>query len=303
MANGTSLPPPTGGDPPPTDQPWWNRRFAKLPAWAWITIGALVVIIGVAAAASPADDEDDASPATTNEQSDGDAVAAGTTSEPETGTSPATTEAVATTITTLPPTTTTSTTSTTTTSTTSTTTTLPPIQRVYEGAGDDVVDLEGSVTGIPFIVTAGNNGDSNFIVYALSDQLEELDLVVNTIGPSEGRYILNFNDSNPAFLRVEAEGGWRIQLDELSITSQPQMLPGEPMAGDGDDVVFYDGDPARLEYSNDGDSNFIIYSYSDHQDLVVNEIGPVSGTSTITAGPMILEISAEGGWSLLAQPV
>jgi hypothetical protein len=47
----------------------------------------------------------------------------------------------------------------------------------------------------------------------------------------------------------------------------------------------------------------LIYSYGDDSDLLVNEIGPVEGSTTITAGVLIVDIDAEGDWTLTVSPV
>lgn len=51
-------------------------------------------------------------------------------------------------------------------------TTLPPEPIVYEGSGTNVLDLGQTITE-PMIVVASNDGDSNFIVYPLDEQLAE----------------------------------------------------------------------------------------------------------------------------------
>lgn len=114
--NGPQLPPPThpGASITPPAVPavaWWKRRWWKLPVWAWIVIG--VVIIGGAASAGGTDDE--AADATDTTQ-----ALADTAAEPDTTSAPDATELAA------DPTTTSSTTSSTTSTTTSTTTTAPP---------------------------------------------------------------------------------------------------------------------------------------------------------------------------------
>jgi len=52
-----------------------------------------------------------------------------------------------------------------------------------------------------------------------------------------------------------------------------------------------------------GSSNFIVLVYdiaSDDRDLIVNEIGPFSGTQVeaLSAGQYVVDISADGAWTL-----
>lgn len=293
MTDGTLPPPnapiatPDGGE----KVAWWKKKRAKLPTWAWIAIA--VVVIGAAASAGGGDEDtsgDDTTTAT-SEAATATSVAdetapEATEPEPEI-TEPAVTEAPTTTV---APT------------TIASTTTLPPAPLVFEGTGDDVIDL-GGVLDQPQVVVATNSGTSNFIVYSLDAGLTELDLIVNTIGPSLGRYPMNFQGDAASFLRVEAEGNWRFEIQELSPTAAPVWDGTAPYTGAGSDVILYNGDAGILDYTNTGDSNFIVTAYGDSSDLLVNEIGPVDGTTTITAGPMAIVIAAEGDWSFTVRPV
>lgn len=65
MTDGPDLPPPTNpAAPTPVGaESWWKQKRAKLPTWAWILIG-VVVLIGIAGALTP-DAEEDASDTTT----------------------------------------------------------------------------------------------------------------------------------------------------------------------------------------------------------------------------------------------
>ena len=62
-------------------------------------------------------------------------------------------------------------------------------------------------------------------------------------------------------------------------------------------MFVYVGDPGLIDYSNDGDSNFFVNGLVGG-DLFINEIGPVSGTTTITVGPILVVVDAEGGLDL-----
>jgi hypothetical protein len=153
----------------------------------------------------------------------------------------------------------------------------------------------------PRLLKATNDGSSNFIIYTLGPGLEELELLVNEIGPISGSYPVNFLEGNDfQYMRVEAEGNWSLGLSDIT-TARP--WDGSTTTGAGSDVLLYQGGAGILEYANSGDSNFILYSYGDDADLLVNEIGPVTGQTTITAGALIVTVDAEGDWSLTVKPV
>ncbi len=274
---------------------WWKR-------WWVIAIAAVVVLIIIAAIAGGGDDEDGgdaAVSATTETPTETDAPAA--TGAPAATEAPVVTEAATTTE---APTTTEAATTTTEATTTTTAPSAPPI--VFEGSGDQVIPI-GQTIADPQILLATNGGSSNFQVYALNDALEQEDLLVNEIGPITSRNLVEA--SSPfTYLEISAEGDWRlefVQLETAISTGFIQTWDGAaPLAGAGNDVVLYSGGLGILQYSNTGDSNFQIYGYSDSgSDLLVNEIGPIEGTGRITAGPLLLDIGADGDWTLTVQPV
>lgn len=101
------------------------------------------------------------------------------------------------------------------------------------------------------------------------------------------------------YLKVDAEGNWRFEIKPLLSARQ---WPGGEAAGTGADVLLYTGAAGILDYSNDGDSNFIVYGYgSSGSPLLVNEIGPIQGSTTIQAGPMLVTVEADGGWVLTSR--
>jgi hypothetical protein len=67
--------------------------------------------------------------------------------------------------------------------------------------------------------------------------------------------------------------------------------------------VLYTGDGGIVDYSNSGDSNFVVQSYGNSSELVINENGPITGTTPLlTPGRSILAIQAQGDWSLTERP-
>jgi hypothetical protein len=294
-----SLPPPE----PPAPQsastsseprkPWWKR-------W-WVIALAAVLVLGIIAAIAGGGGDDDGGEvedASVSAVTADDVAAA--SSEPE-ATEPASTDAPVTTeatTTTLPPTTTT------------TTTTLPPpppAPIVLEGNGNQVIPIGQPLTEAQ-VVVASNDGNSNFIVSSLNEGLEEIDLIVNEIGPITSRNLMNVTESEAAtHFEVTAEGNWRLEIHQLSDAVDTGVVKSwdgaATFTGSGNDVLVYTGNPGILQYSNSGDSNFIVYAYSDSSDILINDIGPVEGSSRITAGPLLLDVQAAGDWALTVVPV
>ena len=56
MTDGPTTPSPSR--PESTGVPWWKQRRAKLPTWAWIVLGLVVVLIAIIASSGSDDDTD-----------------------------------------------------------------------------------------------------------------------------------------------------------------------------------------------------------------------------------------------------
>ena len=75
------------------------------------------------------------------------------------------------------------------------------------------------------------------------------------------------------------------------------------LTGSGDDIVRYRGSAATLTSTHNGTSNFAIVGYESdgrYAGLIVNEIGAYAGTDLIPADTRILDITADGTWTLNA---
>jgi hypothetical protein len=58
---------------------------------------------------------------------------------------------------------------------------------VFGGTGNDVIELDAEAVG-PQIVVATNTGPGDFTVHTLNAAREEVDVVVDVVGPTTGRY-------------------------------------------------------------------------------------------------------------------
>ena len=74
------------------------------------------------------------------------------------------------------------------------------------GHGDDVILLQGEK---PDTITLTHNGEMNFIVTAFSSKARLLNLIVNEIGPYQGKNLL---PANTKILVVQADGDWTIDI-------------------------------------------------------------------------------------------
>ncbi len=146
-----------------------------------------------------------------------------------------------------------------------------------------------------------HNGVANFELSTLDQDLNQIALVESTIGAVSGTYPLALDEqAPPSYLRVDADGEWVIDIRSVD---EARLWQADFITGVGDEVLRYEGGASVLDYTNAGSSNFIVqYLRNPGFDLLVNEIGPVSGTTTMQAGPGVVVVDAVGDWALSATP-
>ena len=161
----------------------------------------------------------------------------------------------------------------------------------FSGRGDKILQFDSG----PFVATITHRGTSNFAVWAINDQLDNVGLLVNQIGSYSGD-VLGSSDAYGG-LRIEADGRWTVSVVPVS---QAPTRSGN-VQGKGDAVFFWTG-PNRTvaQITHDGSSNFAVWLFtSSGRDLLINDIGPYSGEQIIEDG--IFEITADGAWSITPQ--
>lgn len=266
-------------------------------------LAAFVILIIIGSVAG--DDQDAADTTVSAADTTATTGTSSTTLQPTTTTQPTTSTADGSTTTTEATTTTTEATTTTAqptttttepTTTTTTTTTVPTFEAfTVEGTGDDVIDF--SIPGDePAVAEIAHTGSSNFAVLSYTAQGERIDLLVNTIGSYEGNRPVNFlQGEEVGELEITADGPWTITGRPL--TDSPELE--ESYEGTGDEVLLYTGTASRLAITHSGESNFVVLAWSsDDRDLLVNEIGPYEGTVRIDPSALVIEITADGAWTL-----
>ena len=107
---------------------------------------------------------------------------------------------------------------------------------------------------------------------------------------------------NVVAIQVNGMGDWTVTLEPLS-TAVPWTDPDEPLEDVGSEVYAVDwdvsGEDVAAEHS--GESNFAIWAMDLNEgnfELLINEIGDYEGTNTLPPGTTLLEVAADGEWSL-----
>ena len=179
-----------------------------------------------------------------------------------------------------------------------TTTTVDPLEFppvVHDGEGDTVLDVT-AIADKPALVHAVFTGTFNNVVWVVDGNGQQIDLLVNAIGPYDGTTLLSESVLGaPTHLQVQATGGWHIEIVPLS---QVTRVAG-PHAGTGD-AVFFTEQPGIATFTHDGSLVFTVWAHGERtlEQLLVNAIGAYSG-QVIVPGPegALIEVVADGNWS------
>lgn len=176
--------------------------------------------------------------------------------------------------------------------------TATPTPIVLSGSGDSIVDIEKGPDPALVHIT-GNAGSSFFAVINYDANNEQIGLLVNTTESYDGVRPLDFrNDEHTARFEVQADGAWTIEVIPLTSIERVE-IPGA-MSGNGDYVFAIIGgtpDTAAIT-GNAGSDFFAVLGYGNTIDLLVNTTDPYDGTVLLDSGTAIIEVQAEGEWSM-----
>ena len=177
-----------------------------------------------------------------------------------------------------------------------------PAAQHLRGSGKRVVSINVA-TSTPLVLKGSNSGSSNFAVWVLGGGTDEL--AFNEIGPYTGTTLITGLDTGRHRVKVEAEGAWTLDVTQPTPPSNATTIPGA-ISGKGQKVVWVRADEDLqpiITGRHRGESNFAVYIVSSDgvgKDLLFNEIGAFSGETTtdIPAGPYMVNVQADGSWSL-----
>jgi len=154
----------------------------------------------------------------------------------------------------------------------------------------------------PAIALISSKGAGNFSIESLAANGSQNELLVNTIGAYSGTVLFDIGagEHSVAF-KVGATGIWSITIKP--ITSGRAWDTTTKLTGKGDDVVLLSPPAAGLtaiSVVGSGKDNFIIQSYGldGTSTILVNEIGSYSGVVQLPDQSELLQVNADGAWSV-----
>jgi len=91
--------------------------------------------------------------------------------------------------------------------------TMVPTIQTFAGRGQEATGLFTLNEGLARVDMA-HTGDQNFIVWLLDSRGDEVDLLVNEIGPFNGSAALGIEQAGQYLLTVDADGAWEIVVTQ-----------------------------------------------------------------------------------------
>lgn len=180
-----------------------------------------------------------------------------------------------------------------------------PPATTYRGTGTDVTRLSAAVSD-PRLVTFTYSGpEGNQVVWAVDSAGKKTDLLVNEVSAGfalrSAFGLSSYTEAVAGFeITVPAGGIWTMDVGPIS--DAPRWEGTGTYTGSGPEIVIVAGAFAPLDSiraAANGTSNFVVWSYGNEgQDLLFNEIAPTSGQAFVPAGTQLLEVGAEGAWTL-----
>lgn len=183
----------------------------------------------------------------------------------------------------------------TTTSAPATTTTIGYESFTISGTGSETVTFRAP-DDLATVLEVTYDGRAAFSVTTLDSDSETIEVLVDTEGPYEGSRAVNLLVGEViSAISIAAEGDWSITATYLGALERSV----DEATGSGDDVVLMDITSPSMAIRHEGDGAFSIYMWTfDDQGYVVQESGNVDMTTSVPVGSAVIEVEADGDWSL-----
>lgn len=162
------------------------------------------------------------------------------------------------------------------------------------GTGKQVVELPEGNRRV--IVHATGDGQGPFTIDALNangDLVESL--AFSPPGTSyDGLQLITTPIEDVVALAVNAKGDWTVELLDIDQVS----VVGDDFAGIGDSVVRYNGAGGEATVTSSGLGGRFSVQAEDGRYVVPTTREPYEGTETMQPGPVLVEVSSRGSWTV-----
>ncbi|MDA2928496.1 hypothetical protein MYX84_00885 [Acidobacteria bacterium AH-259-O06] len=180
----------------------------------------------------------------------------------------------------------------------------PPIN--LSGTGQTVSSSFTLEAGLS-IFRMTHNGSSNFAIWLKDSQGGLVALLVNEIGSFNGSKAVGIDSTGTSFLDITADGSWSVTIEQPRPSSAPATRSFSGTGQQATELFSLSSGLAIFNMSHSGSSNFAIWlmdSQGNRLDLLVNTIGSFSGSTSVQvqAGIFVLDVTADGAWSVTVLP-
>lgn len=122
------------------------------------------------------------------------------------------------------------------------------------------------------------------------------DLLVNADGPYQGTTVYGLDSVPGRVLQIRADGPWELTI--LPVAALPQVE--ELGTGQGDSAVIYLGPRADLLVSHPDEGLMVVRDLGVADSVLLYQVVPGEDRITMSAGPHLVTIRADGGWGFAA---
>ena len=171
------------------------------------------------------------------------------------------------------------------------------------GSGDDVVEVDLPDDFVGVIHVIGNEIGEGFMVRNFDTNGELIGILVDTSDPYDGIRPLDFlNTEDTGSLEITGVGEWEVEI--IEIFDAPFLdMPGN-LTQSGDYVLVLGGGlpDSALVKKEEAIGNFRILGYGRSIEVLVDSTGSLDGVFSINPDIVVLEIQAQGEWTLDVLP-
>jgi hypothetical protein len=177
----------------------------------------------------------------------------------------------------------------------STTTTIGFETFTISGSGSETVTLQAP-DDLATVLHITHEGEGPFSVTTLDSNSESIELLVDTEGSYEGSRAINLVLGDViSSIAIVADGDWSITATYLGALERSV----DEAVGSGDAVVVMDITNPEMTVRHDGDGDFSVFMWTfESQGYVLQETGNVDTTVSVPIGGSVIEVEADGEWSL-----
>jgi hypothetical protein len=157
------------------------------------------------------------------------------------------------------------------------------------------------------IFTLSNSGDSNFSVWLMDQNGNNIALLANTIGSFNGSMAVGIDTAGQYLLNVKSDGSWSVNITQPRPTSAPATTSFSDNGQKATSLFYLSSGLHVFNLNNNGNGNFsawLMDQDGNNVELLANTIGSFSGSKAVgidSSGIYLLNVKSSGNWTISIQ--